>query len=635
MMNALKKPLEFVSFKMQSLFNASKLQKILFISYLVLLPLLCLTRDVFHIAINKYLFVAFCLIFSILLNNNYFLYLFVYTLPFAVGLPDLFIFGILVAFIIIRFFNKFSIKYWILIISVPLFFCLLEIVLTLAYGNLNIKDSIRLFSVLFFLSFCFYNRKLFNYKHVLMLIFGYVVTYILITFQVIEVGIWGIRHRAYDWVNFKYLLNAYRFGSREDAIHWVNTGCKVPYPYASDMRIGENSNNVGLSALIGGASAYFIYPVIQNKKDKIICIILGIVIVLFGFWTNSRSFILFVILLGIAMLVLSIIHKRAKPINAIIVLFLVLLIISLLLVMDIKALIRIVNRFFANDTSSAGNRLTLIGDYFSKMFTNANYVLFGVGATNILHEYALSAPPHTNFVQLSCGYGLPITLLFIGLIIYCLIKFQKRIKITNYRFGFYVPMIFGFLFTLTDQIFFPTSILISFISTIIIASFNNKKSEIIVPEDVHYLTILDNFNSCHYFAAQGLLIDDKKRNNVSFNPSEIVSKEQCTKFIQDIIQYKPAYIVVNYENLNHQKILSKQFRKIKTSILIVVCDRNTDISFVERVKKFLFWDKCLFVYRDEITAIKFENKKFVRKYQELIVGDSPLIVDDILNYLKK
>ncbi|MCQ2802419.1 MAG: O-antigen ligase family protein [Bacilli bacterium] len=468
-----------------------------------------------------------------------------------------------------------------------------------------------------------------------MLIFGYVVTYILVTFQVVEVGIWGIRHRAYDWVNFKNLLNSYRFGSRDNAVNWVNTGCKVPYPYVSDMRIGENSNNVGLSALIGGASAYFIYPVIQNKKDKIACIILGIVIILFGFWTNSRSFILFVILLGIAVLVFSIIHKRTKPIDAFIVLFSVLLFISLLSLIDTKTLIRIVNRFFEKDASSAGNRLTLISEYFSKMFTKANYVLFGVGATNILHEYALSAPPHTNFVQLACGYGLPITLLFIGLIVYCLIKFQKRIKITNYRFGFYVPMMFGFLFTLTDQIFFPTSILISLISTIIIASFNNKKSEIVVPEDVHYKTLMDNFDSSYYFAADGLLIDDKKRNNMIFNPSEIVTEEQRTKLIQDIIEYKPAYIVVNYEDLNHRKILSKQFRKIKTSVLIVVCDKNTHISFVEKAKKSLIWSKCLFVYRDEATAIKFENKKFVQKYQKLIVGDSSLIIEDILGYLKK
>lgn len=632
MTNAIKNQIGLVISKIQGFFNNKKMQKIIFISYLVLLPLLCLVRDVFHVGISKYIFVAICLLFSIVLNNDYFSYFFVYTVPFAIGLPDLFIFAILSGMIIVRFFKKFSIKSWILIISVPLFFLLLEVVLTYAYGSLNIKDSLRLFAVLFFLSFCFYNRDIFTYKHVLMLLFGYVVSYFLIAFQVIEVGLWGIKHRDYYWVNFKYLLNAYRFGSKESAALWVDTGCSINYPYISDMFLKENPNNVALSALLGGASAYFIYPIINDKKDKITCIVLGILITLFGFWTLSRTFILIEILFGVLLAILSIIQRRSKTIDALIALILVILIISLFLLINKTFFQSILNRFFDYDVSSGGNRLTLIGLYFSKMFTSFKYVFFGVGATNIVNEYGIDAPPHTNFVQLCCGYGLPVTILFIGFVIFCFIKFQKRIKITNYRFGFYIPMILGILFTLADQIFFPTSILIIFLFTVILASFNNKESKISIPESFHYADVFDNFSSKSCYSFGKVSFVDEKRKKIQINLGALLTKEQTSKILKEIIEQKPAYIVVNYKDICGNKKLCKLLSKFKSSLVLIVCEEDVAVSFKERFKKLFFWDTFGFVYKHEITAEKFEGKKFVNKH--LIYGESKLNVENVFAYLK-
>lgn len=633
MVSTLRNRLETVINKIKLFYNASKLQKIIFISYLVLIPLLCLVRDVFHVGINKYIFVAICLLFSIVLNNDYFSYFFVYTVPFAIGLPDLFIFAILTFFIIVRFFKKFSIKTWILIISVPLFFFFLEILLTLLYSNLNIKDSLRLCATLFFLSFCFYNRKLFSYKHILMLLFGYVTVYLLITLQFIEVGIWGIKNRSYQWVGFKYLLRSYRFGSKESAANWVNTGCDVSYPYITDMFLKENSNNVGLSALLGGASAYFIYPIITDKKDKITCIVLGILITLFGFWTLSRTFILIEILFGVSLVILSIIQRRSKTIDVLIVLFLIILIISLFLLLNKNFFQSILNRFFEYDVSSGGNRLTLIGLYFSKMFTSFKYVFFGVGATNILNEYGIGESPHTNFVQLCCGYGLPVTILFIGFVIFCFIKFQKRIKITNYRFGFYMPMILGILFTLADQIFFPTSILIIFLFAVILASFNNKDSKISIPESFHYADVFDNFSNGSCYSLGKVSFVDEKRKKIQIDLGTLLAKEQTAKILKEIIKQKPAYIVVNYKDIFDNKKLCKLLRKFKSSLVLVVCEEDVTVSFKERFKKFFFWDTFVFVYKYEITAEKFEGKKFVIKNKQLIYGESKLNIGNVFAYL--
>lgn len=634
MASTLKKLFYLVISKIQSFYNRQRLQKMIFIFYLVLLPLLCLARDVFHITINKYIFAGICFIFSLLLNNTYFLYLFVYTLPFSVGLPDLFIFAIFCSLIILRYFNKFTVKQWILIISVPLFFFILEIVLTFIYRNPNIKESLRLFAVLFFISFAFYNRKLLTYRHILMLLLGYVITYFLITFQVVEVGIWGIKNRAYDWVNFKYLLRAYRFGTSENAVNWVNTGCKTKYPYFSSIIIEQNANKVGLSALLGGASAYFVYPIITNKKDKIFCVVLAILITLFGFWTISRSFILFEMLLGLTIFVFSILHKRTKPIDACIVFFSILLFASLFLLANKDFFNSILDRFFSNDVTTGGGRLTLLSDYFTKMFTSTKYVLFGVGASNLTHEYGIASPPHTNFVQLCCGYGLPITLLFVAFIIFCLIKFQKRIKITNYRFGFYIPMIFGFLFTLTSQIFFPTTILIIFLPAAIIASFNNKESEILVPETIHYPDVFNNISSTNCFAIGKVSFVDEKRKTINIDAKELIDKKQISKLLDDKIKYNPSYVVTSYKDLCENRKISRLLRKFKTSLVLVVCEEDVTVSFKERFKKFFFWDTFVFVYKHEITAEKFEGKKFVNKYKQLIYGESKLNIENVFAYLK-
>lgn len=635
MVNFFKKTFGLLVTKINSILDIPLFQKILFIVYLTLLPFLCLTRDVFHLYINKYVFIAICLLFSILLNKKNFLYLFVYTIPFLIGLPDLYIYAIFVIIILIRFFKNFSIKKWLLIISVPIFFCVLEIVLTYIYGNLNLKDSFRLFSVLFFLSFCFYNRNLLNYKHILMLFFGYVIAYVLITLQVVEVGFWGIKHRLYDWVNFKNMLRVYRFGTKENAASWVNTGCKIQYPYLSSMYIQENPNKIGLNALICGSTAYFVYPIISDKKDKRLCIILGILITLFGFWSISRSFILFEISMGIVILLFSVIHKRSKLIDTLIILSSVILGASLFLLLNKNFLQSVLGRFFDNDVVTGGGRITLIGEYFSKMFSSFKYVFFGVGATNITHEYGINVPPHTNFVQLFCGYGLPITLLFIAFVIYCFIKFQKRIKVVNYQFGFYIPMIFGFLFTLTSQIFFPTVILVIFIPTAILASFNNKNTGVVVPENVHYVDTFDNISSSNCFSIGSVSFIDNTHKIKNIDPKRLHTRNQIAKFEKDYIKIKPAYIIVDFNDLLTYKKMSSLLRKVRSCPIFVVCNRTKNVSFKEKLMKFFIWDSFNFIYRSKVVAKKFEGRKFVEKHGEIIFGVSHPSIDRILDSLNK
>lgn len=465
-------------------FKKPLIQKIIFAGYISIFLSLLFVRDVLNTEINKFIFVVLYFIACLFTTNKNFTYLFAFTIPFRIGLPDLYILLISIFFIAIRFYKENSIKEWIIIISVPLVFGLAEFILSIFYATPAFQEAGRIFSVLFLLGFCFYNKRILNYKHILFIFTGFAVAYFLIALASVEITIWGIKHSEKYWMTFENVYKAWRFGNKPDVVNWVNTACVEQYEIKSSIFLSDNPNNVGLSSLICGATAYCAYPIIGDKKEKTACVILGIILTLFGFWSCSRSFLIFEALLGLVLVVVSILHKRREPIDVFITAFFVITVVCIIFLINMDLLNKIINRFYSYDTADAGGRITLIGKYFSHMFTNVKYVLFGVGCLNIKAVYGFTQPPHTNFVQLACGYGIPLTLLFITFIIVAFIKSRKRVNALSYRFAFYIPIVFGFLFTLTDQIFVPTGIIAMFIAPMILASYLYKKNEFAIEENL-------------------------------------------------------------------------------------------------------------------------------------------------------
>ena len=169
---------------------------------------------------------------------------------------------------------------------------------------------------------------------------------------------------------------------------------------------------------------------------------------------------------------------------------------------------------------------------------------------------------------------------------------------------------------------------------VITASFNNKESEIVIPENIYHSSVYDNMNSQYYFSVDESNVDDKKRQNILINPSELITKEQIHNFKKELSEYKPAYVIINFEDLVSQKLLAKLLKKLKSSIVIVICDNISNLTFKNRIMRFFFWGRFLFIYRNEDVAIKFEGNKIPKKYNNLIIGNSPIVVEDIINSIK-
>ena len=608
-----------------------KRQKNFFVGYIALLLGLLVLRDVFNFGINKIVFVVLYLLIAVLSTNKYFLYSFAFTIPFRIGLPDLYIVLIFFVSFVFRFFDKISVKRWILISCIPAFFFLLEILLSFIYGNVVLENSIRLFLMLFILGICFYNKDIFSYKHILFILAGYVIAYLIITLGSIEVAFWGVKHSNREWLNFKNIFKSYRFGSKKQIINYINTGLETPYPYNPTILLEDNSNNIGLSALIGSATAYFVFPIVKSKKEKILTAILGIVIAIFGFWGLSRSFILFELILAVFIMIFSILHKRKDLVDTLIIVFTIVLVISLFLLFNNDFLYKILKRFYESSTLTGGGRLTLIRDYFVKMFSSLKFVLFGTGCTNLQKIYGFQEPPHTNFVQIGCSYGLPVLILFITFIIISFIKTRRRVRITNYKFGFYIPLIFGFLFTLTNQIFLPTGILSMFIMAAILASYNDKENVFIIPDEIKLEHIKDNINNKVVFCTNDISIVEKTYNNITFDLQTISTNELYSLYEKN----NPSFVFASFENFEDLKKICEITEKLNSTIVIGICKQIVKPSLKEKIFSHLISEKVFIYFDNEISIINFKGLGYSKRHKKKINSVNNLSVSSFIGFYSR
>ena len=443
------------------LLHKSKIIQICTLSiYVVCLTGLVLSRDLFGVNINKLIFFILFAVTVLICNKKNAIAVIMFTLPISPSLAELYILFFSIGYLAIISFKSHSIRSWLIMLSVPVTLFFAEIILTAIYGSIHFNLALRILVLLSLLSVIYYDKSLFNKKHLIAFVLGVLYLFVILGINWIIPAVYGVTHKpAKSWLTFTVLFREVRFGySSRD---WIAHNANIYYPHMGGVVTGENPNNIGLLSIISIVSLFSMYGTLKNR-GKILSLI-GIVILLaFGLWTQSRTYIIFLAAFIPFAVLMPFAAKRKNLISTLIYLFVILTVITIVVLSSPDFLKNIISRFNEKTTATGGDRLTLIGGYLSFTFSDWRRALFGVGCSNLQTLSGLDAVPHTNFVQFLGAYGLIIFLLFLALFVVSIIK-TKKMKFRSTDLYLLLPLLFTTGFTFTLQLFLPSIVLISFV----------------------------------------------------------------------------------------------------------------------------------------------------------------------------
>ena len=448
-----------------------RVQLITLLSFLAFLTALLVLRDLFAINIHKFIFLALIIVASILLNKKNAISMLLFILPFSPNLAESYILVYVAAYFGLVSLKHLSIKQIIVIVAVPLVLFVDEIVLSSIYGTISFGMAGRILLLTAILALVFYDRTLFCKQHIYAFFLGCIYMFVFISINWFAVATYASTHKnpeSYQ-ITFKLMFENVRLG--DNAIAWIEDHGLLKYPYHSVMNLKENPNNIGLLTIVGLSSCLCLFGT-ATKKEKWINFAIFVLLLLFGLWSQSRTFVLLFPTLLLLFLICSVVIKRKSLLTAALYVTTAVLIIAIILIADRDAFKVLFGRFFDPDVGSGGKRFELIKRYFEFMFSNWKYALFGVSCFNLQDMAGIENVPHTNFVQFMCAYGLITFAAFVAFIIIAFIK-SKKVAKKEYAYLFF-PLVFTVGFTFTLQLFLPSIILISFIPPMIALSFMNK-----------------------------------------------------------------------------------------------------------------------------------------------------------------
>ena len=457
-------------------YSRIKIQKIILISYFVVIAALVLVRDVAGVDINKFIFLGVFAFFVILLRKDYAYMVILFTLPFSSSLAEVYIHLFSLGYLVITNIKKQSWKNWIVIFAVPLFLFGYEMIISTIYGGASIQLGLRIFTLLSILGICFYDRSSLTKKHIYAFLSGCLFMFIMIAINWIMPALYGVTHvnPKYPWLNLSVLIKEARLGS--SMIEWLTKYAHVDYPFVRKTTVTENPNNIGMIAIVGMSIAASLFGTAKGK-EKIYLFATFILFLFFGIWCQSRMFLIVTGILLLTYLLFYGISKRFKWVDVGIIFFTLLSIFSLVYLLKQDMFNDLFRRFFNPKEQKDGGRIRLLVSYLEFTFSNWKYAIFGVGINNLIPVTGLAEVPHSNFVQFIASYGMVIFILFLAFIVFMWIRSKHIIKPNNPKILLCLPLFFITLFTVSIQLFAPSIILITFIPTIMCISFLNKDCE--------------------------------------------------------------------------------------------------------------------------------------------------------------
>ena len=611
----------------------TKPKLILGISIFAFLVLISL-RDFIGIEVNKYLFFAVFLLGILLNRKEYACCFMLFVLPFSTTTVELPILFVTALYLLFTSFDLKNYKIWIVICSIPLFLFVYELILSNIYGGASLEVALRIFILLFILGIFFYDRKSFSRKHIYAFLAGCLSLLAVIAVNWLAPVIYGVTHKdeSQTWVTFSHIFEQVRLGHSTRDWLFQHAGLEYKINSVSQM-VAENPNNIGLISLIGLSTIFALYGT-EKGKTKVLLSICAVLFMMFGLWSKSRSFILVLVLYFIYKTVLSIISKRTTLLDGLLYFFTITSIVSFIFLIKVKNLDELIGRFLEPDTTSGGGRVELFVEYLKFTFSKATYALFGVGCANLKTVSGIGIVPHTNFIQVLSAYGVIFFVCFVFVIGYMYKKTKRLVKPTNPEFLLYTPLIFAFIFTLTDQLFAPSIILIIFIPSMICLSYLNKDGEKCISyyaniapllsraEKAKVVVLTDNKDSTNFKSFIASISKVNNRLDVKcFNYRVIVKDDlQCTEIENDTNRKSLATIK------NEIKYFKKQIEKIEPNIIFVLSSSYKN-SYSMLIATHSFKETHCFYYYDGHEKTSFKDKIFYFFFDRFY----PVVCDDEFN----
>lgn len=460
--------------KIKSILYNKKVQICVFIAYFVFVFIYTALTNFFGVNVNKYIFIFVFALTLLLLTSSKALCVILFTLPFSPSIGETFFVTISLIYLFFATFKKHRIREWVWMLAVPLLLFVLEIILSSIYGSISIQETFRMFGLLSILAIIFYDRDMFTKKHLYAFIFGCLFMLMVFGTNWILGFAWAMRNKGpCTWFRLSIFLKDVRLGL--NTYEWASSNSGIAVPLNTSLQFSENSNNLALFAIVSIVSIYAVLGS-SRVKEKALAIVLFALFAVFGVWTQSRMFIIVTALFILLSPLFSAITKRKDWLSSIALLAFVVFISLLLFLIFPDIRNAILSRFASYDTASGGNRFVIIRDYLSFLFSDWKYAVFGVSSTNLHILSGIYQMPHTNFLQLLCGYGL---IVFVGIIVFLGFSFKnskQKIKYNNQKILLYIPLMFTVIFTFSLQLLMPTVILISFIPSMICCSYLNKNA---------------------------------------------------------------------------------------------------------------------------------------------------------------
>lgn len=409
-------------------------EKIKLYVYMFSTTFLLILRDVFSLSINKLIFVAIALMLMLISKFETVVHMICFTFPLICGLPGNYILLVAIAILLLKSYNCLNCKQIILILSVAF----LELFSSIWYTQIPWLDMIAYICALGIMFFLLFDSRRINYKSICTIFFWSLSLLCMLIF------INTIKSAPQNWMT-QYANGYFRFGDEH-------------YDEHNGMMIALNANSLAYYSLLGIFFGISIWNESSTVK-KIFIILLIIFDFAIGILTNSRSFVLALIILLIAYTFSRL--KSPKQILSSVLVLLVLFIVTYMIVYNNPLILEgVVKRFSSDDIDGANGRVEVFVDYFNAFFSNLRFVFFGTGVLDYKNQTGIDVSFHNGFEQIIVSYGLFFGIAIIFALLYPVIK---SIKETKANFVYILPLLSVILFTQTIQFLYPTMLMLPFL----------------------------------------------------------------------------------------------------------------------------------------------------------------------------
>lgn len=461
--------------KIKTLLYKRKVQICIFIAYFAFVFVYTALTNFLGINVNKYIFIFIFALALLLLTRGKAIAVMLFTLPLSPSVGETFFVTISLVYLFFITFKKHRFREWMWMLAIPLSLFILEIILSATYGSVSIQETFRMFELLFLLAIVFYDKDIFTKKHLYAFVFGCLFMLMVVGTNWILGFVWAMRNKGTcTWFGLSIFLKDVRLGV--NTYQWASANSGIAVPINTSIQFSDNSNNLALFSIVSMVSVYAVLGS-ARLKERAFSIVLFALFAVFGVWTQSRMFVIALALFILLSPLFSAITKRKDWISSIALLSFVISVVFLVLLVfpDIRK--ALLSRFMSGDISSGGSRFEIIREYLTFIFSNWKYATFGVSVSNLYPLSGLEQMPHTNFLQLLCGYGM---IVFAGFVVFLVFSFKKtkqKTKFNSQMILLYAPLLFTVIFTFSLQLLMPTVILIAFIPSMICCSYLNKGAE--------------------------------------------------------------------------------------------------------------------------------------------------------------